>query len=47
LLITKINMLDLDGASLLASNPIKGGCHFNERDIELNNTYGLGIEQID
>ena len=41
-----INMLDLDGASLLVTNPIKGGCNFNESDIKLNNTYGLGIEQI-
>lgn len=40
-----ITMLDLDGAALLATNPIKGGCHFNESNIELNNSYGLGIEQ--
>ena len=42
-----ITMLDLDGASLLATNPIRGGCHFNESNIELNDAYGLGIEQID
>ncbi|MBU1667637.1 dipeptide epimerase [bacterium] len=42
-----ITMLDLDGASLLARNPIKGGTTFNESDIELNDAHGLGIKQID
>lgn len=41
-----ITMLDLDGASLLAKNPIVGGATFNENKIELNETYGLGIQQI-
>jgi len=42
-----ITMLDLDGASLLATNPIKGGTRFNESNIELNDAHGLGIKQID
>jgi len=41
-----ITMLDLDGASLLAHNPIEGGVYFNESDIMLTEAYGLGIEKI-
>ncbi len=38
-----ITMLDLDGSNLLAHNPIEGGAIFNENEIVLNNSYGLGI----
>ncbi len=38
-----ITMLDLDGVNLLASNPIRGGVEFNESQIRLNSSYGLGI----
>lgn len=41
-----INMLDLDGASLLATNPVVGGVHFNESEITLTENHGLGIEKI-
>ena len=41
-----IIMLDLDGANLLASNPVKGGAIFNENEIMLDNSYGLGIKSI-
>lgn len=41
-----ITMLDLDGASLLANNPIKGGVYFNESQLKLNPKYGLGIQKI-
>ncbi len=42
-----ITMLDLDGANLLAYNPIKGGAIFHESEIILDNNYGLGIKGID
>ncbi len=42
-----ITMLDLDGTNLLAYNPIKGGAIFNESEIILDNSYGLGIKGID
>ena len=38
-----ITLLDLDGASLLQYNPISGGTLFNESEITLNNSHGLGI----
>ena len=38
-----ITMLDLDGVNLLANNPILGGVEFNESQIRLNSSYGLGI----
>ena len=41
-----ITMLDLDGANLLATNPIEGGAIFNESKIMLTESYGLGIEKI-
>lgn len=41
-----ITMLDLDGASLLRTNPVIGGVHFNESDITLTQSHGLGIEKI-
>ena len=41
-----ITMLDLDGANLLAINPIEGGVIFNESEIELTDSYGLGIRKI-
>jgi o-succinylbenzoate synthase len=41
-----ITMLDLDGANLLAYNPVVGGAVFNESEIILSNGYGLGIEEI-
>lgn len=41
-----ITMLDLDGANLLATNPVEGGAIFNESEIKLNNSYGLGIREI-
>lgn len=41
-----ITMLDLDGASLLATNPIEGGTVFNESDITLTQSHGLGVEHI-
>jgi len=41
-----ITMLDLDGANLLAYNPIVGGVKFNESEITLSDSYGLGIEKI-
>jgi len=39
-------MLDLDGANLLATNPIEGGTIFNESEIILSDSYGLGIKKI-
>jgi len=39
-----ITMLDLDGANLLAYNPIEGGAIFNESEIILSDSYGLGIK---
>jgi o-succinylbenzoate synthase len=41
-----ITMLDLDGANLLATNPIEGGTIFNESEIILSDSYGLGIKKI-
>ena len=41
-----ITMLDLDGVNLLANNPILGGVEFNESQIRLNSSYGLGILRI-
>jgi len=41
-----ITMLDLDGANLLAYNPVIGGAVFNESEIILSDGYGLGIEEI-
>ena len=41
-----ISMLDLDGASLLAMNPIEGGVDFNESDINLTESHGLGIKKV-
>jgi o-succinylbenzoate synthase len=41
-----ITMLDLDGANLLATNPVEGGAIFNESKIVLNDSYGLGIKKI-
>jgi len=42
-----ITMLDLDGASLLASNPVKCGTFFNENQIKLDSTaYGLGVTTV-
>jgi len=43
-----ITMLDLDGANLLTSNPVKSkGISFDESSIELyKNAYGLGIEKV-
>ncbi len=41
-----ITMLDLDGASLLTHNPVKGGAVFNESKILLSDVGGLGIEGI-
>jgi o-succinylbenzoate synthase len=41
-----ITLLDLDGANLLATNPVKGGAMFNESEIVLSNSYGLGIKDI-
>ncbi|MCH9740733.1 MAG: dipeptide epimerase [Epsilonproteobacteria bacterium] len=38
-----ITMLDLDGANLLATNPVNGGVNFNESEITLNSSYGLGV----
>jgi o-succinylbenzoate synthase len=42
-----ITMLDLDGANLLASNPVEGGATFNESEILLTDSYGIGIKRID
>jgi L-alanine-DL-glutamate epimerase-like enolase superfamily enzyme len=42
-----ITMLDLDGANLLAYNPVKGGAIFNESEIILDSSYGLGVKGID
>ena len=42
-----ITMLDLDGANLLAYNPVKGGTIFKESNIQLTEQFGLGIEGID
>jgi L-alanine-DL-glutamate epimerase-like enolase superfamily enzyme len=42
-----VTMLDLDGANLLATNPVEGGAIFNESEIMLGDSYGLGIEKID
>ena len=41
-----ITLLDLDGASLLTHNPIKGGADFNESQIVLSDAYGLGIKGV-
>ncbi|NEW60771.1 dipeptide epimerase [Sulfurovum sp. bin170] len=41
-----ITMLDLDGASLLATNPVEGGVLFNESEIVITESYGLGIRKI-
>ena len=41
-----ITMLDLDGASLLATNPIEGGATFNESEILLGEDYGLGVRGV-
>ncbi len=41
-----ITMLDLDGASLLTHNPVKGGAVFNESKILLSDAYGLGVEGL-
>jgi hypothetical protein len=39
-------MIELDGANILAYNPIVGGVKFNESEIRLSDSYGLGIEKI-
>jgi len=39
-----ITMLDLDGANLLATNPIEGGAIFNENEIILTDSFGLGVK---
>lgn len=41
-----ITMLDLDGANLLATNPVLGGVIFNESDLRLTDHYGLGVQLI-
>jgi len=41
-----ITLLDLDGVALLEHNPIQGGTTFNESQITLNPTHGLGIKAL-
>ena len=42
-----VTMLDLDGVSLLQSNPIQSSTFFNESEIKLDkNSYGLGIKKV-
>jgi len=38
-----ITMLDLDAVSLLATHPVKTAIHFNESEIVLSDTIGLGV----
>ena len=43
-----ITMLDLDGASLLATNPVIADIFFNESEITLDKkSYGLGIQKVE
>ena len=41
-----IMMLDLDGANLLATNPVVGGAVFDESRLMLSDEIGLGIQSI-
>jgi o-succinylbenzoate synthase len=41
-----ITKIDLDGPSLCAFNPIDGGVNFNESEISVPETAGLGIREI-
>lgn len=41
-----ITMLDLDGANLLANNPVVGGVVFDENRLILGDEVGLGIQSI-
>lgn len=41
-----ITKIDLDGPVLCSEDPIEGGAVFNEKEITVNDDYGLGIKSV-